>query len=108
MRAIVALFLTLSATCLAGEKAHFFGTWEPRPALAAFWRPIRNLGGNRHRGLKAFPLARHCKEFAEAKCPGGDHSGNDRVHLKAYSRSPLVRIFVCHATLAAEASASYR
>jgi hypothetical protein len=69
MRLFVALLLTLSATCLAGEKVHFYGTWEPRPALRAFWRPIRESWWKPAQGTESAPLARHCKEFAKQNAP---------------------------------------
>jgi hypothetical protein len=69
MRVFVALLFALSTTCLAGEQAHFYGTWEPRPALRTFWRPVRDSWWQPAQGTQTPLLARHCKEFAEHNTP---------------------------------------
>jgi hypothetical protein len=69
MRAFLALFFALTTTCLPGEEAHFYGTWEPRPALRAFWKPVRDSWWQPAQGAQTPPLARHCKEFAAHNTP---------------------------------------
>jgi hypothetical protein len=68
MRGVVAL-LAMTSTCFAGEKAHFYGTWEPRPALAEFWRPVRNSWWQVGRGTDSPLIAQRCQQFAKNHRP---------------------------------------
>jgi len=64
MRAPLALLIALSVASFASEKAHFFDTWEPRPALRSFWRPIRESWWNPELGMQSPRLAKHCRDYA--------------------------------------------
>jgi hypothetical protein len=68
MRAAM-LFLALVSSGMAGEKAHFGGTWEPRPALREFWRPMRDSWWDVDKGTQSPLIARRCKEFARTHSP---------------------------------------
>ena len=68
MRAVVAL-LAMTTASFAGENAHFYGTWEPPPALTEFWRPVRNSWWQVGRGTDSPLIAQHCKQFAQSHRP---------------------------------------
>lgn len=69
MRACLALLLASSLTCFAGQKAYFFGEWEPRPALRSFWQPMKESWWITGQDTKSPRLARHCEEYARRHIP---------------------------------------
>ena len=72
MRAIVILLLALGGTASASEKADFWGTWEPRPLLREFWRPVSEKWWSCNKRSECGPdsrLRKRCEEFARAYAP---------------------------------------
>ena len=72
MRASLILLLAFATTAVAGEKAQFWSTWEPRPALLDFWRPVRESCWDPNHGIGqggSPRLAKRCEEFARAHPP---------------------------------------
>ena len=66
MRVALVLLIASGLVCSASQ-AHFFGAWEPRPALQDFWKPITEswwfTRGTNPR------LERHCQEYARHHSP---------------------------------------
>ena len=65
----LALVLASRLTSFAGEKAHFFGTWEPRPALREFWQPMKESWWLTGQGTKSPQIAQRCEEYARHHTP---------------------------------------
>ena len=63
MRIALALLLALCSTSAAGEEKQFWGTWEPRPALRDFWRPVDQSWWDSTR------LPRYCRDYARRTTP---------------------------------------
>jgi hypothetical protein len=68
MRVLV-LLLLLSSTCIAGEKVHFFESWEPRPALRELWLPLRESWWDPRLGFGSPKVSQHFKNFARHHSP---------------------------------------
>jgi hypothetical protein len=69
MRAPLAILIASCVASFAGEKAHFFDTWEPRPALRSFWKPVRESWWNPELGMGSPRLAKHCQDYATRHSP---------------------------------------
>jgi hypothetical protein len=69
VRALSVLLLASCLTSFAGETVHFFGTWEPRPALVSFWKPMKESWWITGPGTKNPRIARHCEEYARRHTP---------------------------------------
>jgi hypothetical protein len=69
MRAAILVLLATNWTSLAAEKAHFDGTWIPRPALCEFWRPVRDSWWKIGVGTASPLISRHCEQFARSHTP---------------------------------------
>jgi hypothetical protein len=72
MRARFLLLLVLSSTALSADNVHFFGTWEPRPMLREFWRPVSESWWSCNARNECGPgprLRKRCVEFAGAHSP---------------------------------------
>ena len=72
MRAPLILLFALTTTTFGGEKAQFWSTWEPRPALRDFWRPVQESWWDPDRGIghgASRRLAKRCEDFARTHAP---------------------------------------
>lgn len=72
MRAIVIFLLALASAASAGEKARFWGIWEPRPMLREFWRPVSEKWWSCNKRDECGPdlrLRERCEEFARTHSP---------------------------------------
>ena len=73
MRAVVVfVLLALTSAASASESAHFWGTWEPRPMLREFWRPISEKWwscNNRNECGPDLRLRKRCRDFAGTYSP---------------------------------------
>jgi hypothetical protein len=72
MRAVVVIVLALTSAASASESVSFWGTWEPRPMLREFWRPVSEEWWSCNKRDECGPdlrLRKRCEEFARTHSP---------------------------------------
>ncbi len=72
MRVALIFLLAFTSAASGSEKAHFWGTWEPRPMLGEFWRPVSEHWWSCNKRDECGPnlrLKKRCEEFARTHSP---------------------------------------
>ena len=72
MRAVIVSLLVAASVASASETANFWGTWEPRPMLRDFWRPVTEKWWSCNKRDECGPdlrLGKRCEEFARTHSP---------------------------------------